>query len=1101
MQLGLKNRLRLISLFPIVILFAITSYFVFNSYENYKAAQILQDRLSENRELNVLINNLSRERGMTVMYLGNSSPNTLRSLVKQRKVLDDVVASYKNHMKSKIALDEGSENCTPCDNVKVITAAYKKIKKTRKLVDEHQTNFKDVYEDIYGKAQQNAILQLEEITTNQVDPEINTYASEYISLVRAGQFTSDERDFISFAIARSTEFEEEEINAWIKLIAKADSITYDTIKNDALVAQLNNIFKNEDTAELFDDINIERTAILSVAASGEYETSSGIWFTMLSEKTNSISEAQNILLKAMDDRAITVKSDALQVLTITLTIWLVSVILAILGFLLSNEIAKNIKNLEEVLVRVAEDTKEGDESVDINLHTAKGTSEAYELLEKIIEQTREDKLSAQEASEAKSMFLANMSHEIRTPLNGIVGFTELLKDTGLAEEQTEFVEIIEKSSENLLEIINNILDLSKIESNKLEIEDIAFNPAEEFESAVDVYAVRASEKHIDLGCFIDPELEHPIKGDPTKIKEVVINLLSNAVKFTSSSGAINVDIRKLDSGQEGITRIRFEVQDSGIGVTSEQKARIFDAFSQADTSITRKYGGTGLGLTISSRFIELMGGQLDLHSEPGEGTTFFFTIDFEEIETLNDTSKGTFSSINALVLESAHKTKRQETYLREYLDFYGVSYTSFKDMNELETLQRQVSYDLIFVDYDYADEENLKNYSALSQEFVLLTKSYFMKKIDTMGLDIFKTLYEPLNNSKVKQVLDNYHSENFSAKKAKRVNRKKFNAETSKFDANVLIAEDNIINQKLIKRTLEDLGLNITIASNGLEAFQKRKDGNFDLIFMDIQMPFLDGMEATKEILEYEEDYNQPHIPILALTANALKGDRERFLEAGLDEYTTKPLVRSEIISLLNHFLADYIVENTTVPNSITDIQNESQMPSEIVEEPELELETPSEELEVPETFEEPELELETPSEELEVPETFEEPEEEIPVEYTADILLAKKSKFEAKLFTKVLDTLDYNYQVADGIDELLETIQANNYKLVILDKESKGLNLESFSQELKSLNESKNLDTKLILITEPSLPDESSDMIYADETIKNVINKDLLRLLVEKFI
>ena len=1167
MQLGLKNRLRLISLFPIVILFAITSYFVFNSYENYKAAQILQDKLSENRQLNSLLNNISRERGMTVMYLGNSSPNTLRSLVKQRKIVDEEEATYQAHLRNKEILHDdlvGEKNSKTHQNVKSIVMDYEKIKKIRNLVDEHQTNFKDVYEDVYGKAQQDTIVQLEAITTNQLDPEINAYASEYISLVRASQYTSDERDFISFAIARSTEFEEEEINTWISLIAKADALSYDTIKNQQLISQLDVLLKNEDILELFDDINIERTAILSVAASGEYETSSGIWFTMLSEKTNTLSQAQDIILTAMDDRAITVKSDALQVLTITLTIWLVSVILAILGFLLSNEIARNIQNLEDVLKRVAEDTNEGDEAVDINLHTAKGTSEAYDLLEKIIAQTREDKLSAQEASEAKSMFLANMSHEIRTPLNGIVGFTELLKDTGLGEEQTEFVEIIEKSSENLLEIINNILDLSKIESNKLEIEDIAFNPGEEFESAVDVYAVRASEKHIDLGCFIDPELEHPIKGDPTKIKEVIINLLSNAVKFTSSSGSINVDIRKLDSEQEGITRIRFEVQDSGIGVTSEQKARIFDAFSQADTSITRKYGGTGLGLTISSRFIELMGGQLDLNSEPGEGTTFFFTIDFEEIETLNDSVKGTYSSINALVLESSHKTKRQETYLREYLDFYGVSYTSFKDLNELETLQRQVSYDLIFVDYDYADEESLKKYSALPQEFILLTKSYFMKKIDSMDLQIFKTLYEPLNNSKVKLSLDNYHNENFSAKKAKKVNRKKFNAEISKFNANVLIAEDNIINQKLIKRTLEDLGLNITIASNGLEAFQKRKDGNFDLIFMDIQMPFLDGMESTKEILEYEEDYNQPHIPILALTANALKGDRERFLEAGLDEYTTKPLVRSEIISLLNHFLADYIVDEPTIPHDITELEESIETPQEVLEieepevEEELELEMPEVlEIEEPEVEEEPELEmpevleieepeveeepeLEMPEVleieepeveeepelkmpevlEIEEPEVEEEPELKMPevleieepeveeeaeitveqASYKADVLLAKKSSFEARLFTKILDSLHYTYEVASDVEALQNAVNNNSYRLILLDNECTGLNIQSTSELINSTNESRDLDSKLVLITDPSMP-EGDEANYADETIKNVVNRDLLRLVIEKFI
>ncbi|SFV63006.1 BarA sensory histidine kinase (= VarS = GacS) [hydrothermal vent metagenome] len=468
-----------------------------------------------------------------------------------------------------------------------------------------------------------------------------------------------------------------------------------------------------------------------------------------------------------------------------------------------------------------------------------------------------------------------------------------------------------------------------------------------------------------------------------------------------------------------------------------------------------------------------MGGQLDLHSEPGEGTTFFFTIDFEEIETLNESVRGTFSSINALVLESTHKTKRQDTYLREYLDFYGVSYTSFKDLNDLEALQRQVNYDLVIVDYDYADEDSLNHYSSLHQELILLTKSYFMKKIDSMNLEIFKTLYEPLNNSKLRQTLDNIHSENFSAKRAKKINRKKFNAETSRFNANVLIAEDNIINQKLIKRTLEDLGLTITIASNGLEAFQKRKDGNFDLIFMDIQMPFLDGMEATKEILEYEEDYNQPHVPILALTANALKGDRERFIEAGLDEYTTKPLVRSEIISLLNHFLADYIVDTDT------------NVESTLTKEPETKTQT---EIEMPLEIE-PEAEIEVP---LEI-----EPE----ATYQIDILIAKKSVFEAKFFAKILDQMHYTYEIATTVKDIEEKINMNMYNVVLLDKECEGLNLAKFSALLKQNSAKVGLDSKLILITDPSMPEEISDADYADESVKNTLSKDLLRLLIEKFI
>lgn len=1087
MQFGLENRLRLISLLPILLLFTITTYYAYTSFVNYNTAKELQSKLSENKQLSNLIGDISRERGMTVIYLGNSSPNTLSSLIKQRKNVDNQSNLYLSNRKEDAAShdhSDGEASCETCANTQSIATSISHIKKIRKLVDQQKATFNEVYEKVYGEAQNNAILQLEALAQNQTDEGIKELSDAYSSLVHIKAFTAQERDLISYTLARSSTLQAEELNLWIALIGKSSFIPYHALTNKELAQKLTSTFNNKENVELINDINEERTAILSHTSSGDYELGSGIWFTMLSEKVNILSNAQEIVLKAMDERASQTQTDALQILIISSTIWFISIILAILGYLLAKEISSNIKNLENVLRGVADDTRDTHgHSITIDLHSSSGTAEAYKLLETIIQQTREDKVIAQEASEAKSMFLANMSHEIRTPLNGIVGFTELLKDTGLEEEQSEFVEIIEKSSENLLEIINNILDLSKIESNKLEIEDIIFNPIEEFESAVEVYAVRASEKHIDLGCFIDPELEQPLKGDPTKIKEVIINLLSNAVKFTSNSGAINVNIRKVESDQAGITKVKFEVKDSGIGVTNEQKSKIFEAFSQADTSITRKYGGTGLGLTISSRFIELMGGELDLHSTTGQGTTFFFTIEFEEIETLNETSRGNFSNINALLLEDSHRPKAQATYLKEYLDFYGVSYTTFKDKSELENLQERVNYDLLFVDYDYCtDIDHLKNYASQTQEFILLTKATYIKKLDNLNLDTFKTLFEPLTNSKVKSLLDNYHTQNFQLKQSKKVNRTKFNSDTSKFKANVLIAEDNIINQKLIKRTLEDIGLTITIANNGLEAFQKRKDGNFDLVFMDIQMPFLDGVEATQEILEYEEDYKQVHVPIIALTANALKGDRERFLTAGLDEYTTKPLVRSEIISLLNHFLADHIIE--------LEKEVQTQSDEDIIEENKKVI-TPTEE----KIIEVPIIEIVEHAKSEDFSNEIQEH------TYKADILLAKKSLFESKLFAKLLDSMGYSYDIAQTNEEIQNFIDASTYKVILFDKECEELSLPLFSKKIKDSNDKKQLHTSLILISDPSSPDSPEDKVYVHETIKNVVNKDLLRLVFEKFI
>jgi len=486
-----------------------------------------------------------------------------------------------------------------------------------------------------------------------------------------------------------------------------------------------------------------------------------------------------------------------------------------------------------------------------------------------------------------------------------------------------------------------------------------------------------------------------------------------------------------------------------------------------------------------------MGGKLDLESEPGHGTTFFFEIEFEEIETLNDSIRGTFSYINALILESDTKTKRQETYLKEYLDYYGVSYTTFKDISELQKLERQINYDMLFVDYDYANEAAIEEFSKTQEELILITKSYYMKKIDSMGLDIFKVLYEPMNGTKIKNVLESFNVESFNNKKAQKVRHKQFDANTSKFKAKALVAEDNIINQKLIKRTLEDLGLDITLANNGLEAFEKRKNGNFDVIFMDIQMPVLDGVEATQEILDYEEDFNIPHTPIIALTANALKGDRERFMAAGMDEYTTKPLVRTELTSLLNHFLAHKIVDIHAVggeKQTETAVSTPAVEPKPVVQEPV----KPTPVTPAPVTPSPVAQEPAVAVAEKAVPQQ--------PViaqnEEVLDIILAKKSPIETKLFSMLLDELKFDYNTARDFATLIEEVKAKNPRIVLIDKEIPGLDFALLKRTVDALPNK----TSIVMMIDPTSPANTAHNEIADEIINNLVNKDLLRLIVEKY-
>jgi len=533
-----------------------------------------------------------------------------------------------------------------------------------------------------------------------------------------------------------------------------------------------------------------------------------------------------------------------------------------------------------------------------------------------------------------------------------------------------------------------------------------------------------------------------------------------------------------------------------------------------------------------------MGGKLDLESESGQGTTFFFTLDFEEIETLNESTRNQYSNVNAVILESDSKRKVQDTNLREYLDFYGVSYQSFKSMDELNRLEQKISYDLLFVDYEYSPEEMLSQYANHPEHMILITKSYYMKKIDQMNLNVFKVLYEPLNATKIRNILDSHDVEDFTQPKTKTIQKRKYDEKTSRFDAKALVAEDNLINQKLIKRTLEDIGLTVQLANNGLEAFEKRKNNQFDVIFMDIQMPVLDGVEATQEILEYEEDYNVEHTPIIALTANALKGDRERFMGAGMDEYTTKPLVRSEIISLLNHFVGHKIVDANAIKNE--PVEEITPIVETAIEEPLLELDV-QEELSLDEepadmhedvlgvtlddsdfaldsNLEDMSLELD---EEVEVT-TQEEPVETIPepimeeesaldieediyaddtaeipqtAAYSADILLAKKSSFENRLFKSILDDLGYSSEIVDGVAEMQEALNTKTFKLVLFDKETEGLSIANTSELTKQS------DTALVMMIDPALDADDSDASYVHEIIKNIVNKDLLRLVFEKFI
>ena len=905
MKVSISKLLAIAIWLPVAMLLGISGYNLYTQYEKYQKNEKSIKYLELGKKLENLLVYLGQERGVSSIYSVSKGnyPQSKELIAKKRKAFDKAVSELKSFL---------NKNPQFYSDAKDVLDMLNQLNPTRKKIDSFSEDYIHTYFFKYYTVLENKILNSEAKIFKYFPEDVKTDFALKMELDKIIAYSGITRGFGSFFITADKPMSEDDYkNILMKYYHDSNILITDLSSNKEASAFFYNPKFRKLEASIKETLFYIQQANMGYYLNEEfdgYPIDSIDYFKLFTKRISYFKESGNILGKEIQKDIHRLESTVIQKRNLAILIFTIALAILILGFYVNRMINNHIKELSVTLNKLAPITGE---NIEIDINTPQGMHKALQITEDAIEITQEAVKHSQEASKAKSLFLANMSHEIRTPLNGILGFLELLKTTELTPEQEDYINTVAQSAENLLQIVNNILDVSKIESNKLTLEEIDFKIEDELENTLEVFATPCAQKEIEYVANVSPDIPSVVKGDVLKVKEILTNLINNAIKFTHKNGLIEVTI-KLNKIEENRANIYFSVKDSGIGMSEEQKNKIFEAFAQADESVTRKYGGTGLGLTIVKSYIEMMGGEINVDSEINKGTKFYFDLWFPIVDPTPKYRKNMFSNLTFALLNTFKESKRKEIAF-DYLNFFGIHKIGFNSAQEIQKSLKRENLNGIIVFYDETQKDTIKELENVQLPVVIFSSFANKQEIDALNIQSY-VIYDPELPSKL-------HTAITATKEGARREVKKAETKKELYQLHVLIAEDNPINMKLLETTLKGLGIKADKATNGLEAFNKYSSNpdKYDVILMDAQMPVMDGIEATQEILEFEEEEGVRHTPIIVVTANVLKGDRERFLGAGMDDYVSKPIKKDELLRVLDNVTNHkYLKEGEEIPETET---------------------------------------------------------------------------------------------------------------------------------------------------------------------------------------